>query len=72
MAAEKPAPFSRKFPSHIRGIGPDALQVNAVRQKNVIPRLGGRRFRLWLVSLDADFAALNVDLVQLPAAKQDA
>src|SRR3981081_720341 len=53
-------------------VGPNALEIDAIRKKEEIPRPDRLRLALRLVNVDPHLAAIDVQIVDLPPAKEDA
>src|SRR4051794_23541658 len=68
---EEAALLISESPRHIRRLRPAPPEINAVRQKDVIPWLGRRRLRLRLVNLNSNLASSNMNVVQLPAPQKN-
>src|SRR2546421_6333409 len=71
-SAEKPAFLVSESPGHVRWLGPDFAEINPIRQKDMIPGLARRGFRLGFVGLNLNLASVDVDFVQLPTPQKNA
>ena len=68
--AEESAFLAPKTPRNVGRFRFDKFKVNALRQKNMEPRLCRRRFWRGRIGLDFDFARSNMNIIELPASEK--